>query len=62
MSKTNQNPKNTYRNATGTISVTLRNDMMLHYTMQKSEFNDARSDLEKLRQLCLANGIDPNVM
>ena len=49
MSKTNQNPKNTYRNATGTISVTLRNDMMLHYTMQKSEFNDARSDLEKLR-------------
>lgn len=55
MSKINQNPKNTYRNATGTISVTLRNDMMLHYTMQKSE-----KALKGL--ICALKGLDPKTI
>ncbi|MBO6310941.1 MAG: PD-(D/E)XK nuclease family transposase [Oribacterium sp.] len=55
MEKRRLSAKNNYRNAMGTIAVTLRNDMMLHYTMQKSE-----RALKGL--ICALKGLDPNTI
>ena len=55
MKKEPKTSKNSYRNATGAITVTLRNDMMLHYTMQKS----ARA-LKGL--ICALKGLDPKTV
>ncbi len=55
MKTQNQSTSNSYRNATGNISVTLRNDMMLHYVMQKS-----KCALKGL--ICSLKGLDPDTV
>lgn len=52
---TQQITNSQYRNATGALSVTLRNDMMLHYTMQKS-----KKALKGL--VCALKGFDPETV
>ena len=55
MKTQNKSTSTGYRNATGTISVTLRNDMMLHYVMQKS-----KCALKGL--ICSLKGLDPETV